>query len=1295
MAMASNISHGADPDAEPLPGSTGTSHLSYVTAFQSQALSAASFNPTSTLSRDLADIFTTLLQQNIPGPTLVRLRTEFNRVLGRGRQFEVLGASPEFESFCSRISVEPESCAAQLVQDQQCYAIKYALPPSASVSQNSSANSSFRDAGSRSFAAQLHSAKVEIQKLCLPSLRGHANIVRLLRWGICLDTLEDPTAQIPRIPLLILERATTDLQRFMRQLAPERLSFDTRSEICLGVGHGLSALHAEGIYHGDLKLENVLMFQHEGRRWVAKLCDFGLSGTVDNGSLEYRGTDGWRPPESFDGSKLQSVMVIKCDIFVYGLLVWAVFTGKCDSPLRSLDLHGKADPERFVLAASGQLVRLQQVTNRTNQEGSVVEERQNYRILQLFRACLVSAPELRSRSPWRYLDTSVNQIGTCGSKENGITSISTGESLHSHLSNNLLSLWRKIAATFGFGEDSLTLPVVQVEIQRGLDLKPDQEVTSSPSPDRIKGNFQKGGLISGLGRVFKLSPTRTIYHQKCIEIFEFYANLWNIDGEADSIQPIQHPTEGHLSLGRLRGRLTKLVLWSSMQRDRWQLQSSIPGFGVMNVDVESRVAELYALARIRSRCSKCCWDEALLQPRKWHAINLLVPIFSDPGTLSFERHSIHPMFRFRDPRILPWLLRGEIGRNELSLLRDEPETLWHFTYSTAITASNRVALMVLLLENGCHIEDTFETPGGEPKTAFRLFLESLPTSGMKDASCAEELCCHFKRIAANTNTPSNTRAFLTGASHLLIDDGNIGENDVATTALHDAVVANRYLAVECLVRSGFVVDALDHRGLNTFALANSFHTLLSPPAEKRENDRIVVFLQQGMGMRQRKGPNGSWDLPRGWEPVGMDTTPKSNETSGKTINSPIDLGSPPYIRHQSPEESSSAHHFNNPTATQPIRDLRQIFFQERHTDSITSKRPKVSIIEDRRLSLGFQAITGTRKVIGSENQVYGLDLIPFFNRNASRNTNDNIATVSGDKDVASIHGALSQSALKLRNEPMYGDDWYSADILRLQGMVVEPYFTVLLRLCLSPMYRLVLMLPKFSSDFSGRFQVSWPALAIEIVLESLLMVASVATERQTFAPVLDYLIQRLKSFMQNVFFSAVRLYVGVSKRLYPFPEFSFLFRTLLQHVINSLRRVSMPVLLFLEEFLMTLLFRVFFYTSLFGVVLQPLYLRIAPYISPLLGFVGSLIEFAAPVLSSAYLWLSMPLVLMILALEMHCPQTLLFGLSVAGLILFPVLLLSYLVKIFDANEVDHSYSFSICTWPGCLIELTVSTSFCC
>lgn len=202
---------------------------------------------------------------------------------------------------------------------------------------------------------------------------------------------------------------------------------------------------------------------------------------------------------------------------------------------------------------------------------------------------------------------------------------------------------------------------------------------------------------------------------------------------------------------------------------------------------------------------------------------------------------------------------------------------------------------------------------------------------------------------------------------------------MTTTALHNAVVANRYLAVECLVRSGFVVDALDHRGLNTFALASSFHNRLRLPAEKRENDRIVVFLQQGMGMRQRRRSNGIWDLPQGWESVGMDTSPKAFDTNRKSLSS-VGLEQELDVKKQSPESKPSIEHFTDLmsiSTMRQIRDDQEFFYQERHTDSITLKRPKVSIIEDRRLSLGFQAITGARKVVGSENQVYGLDLIPF------------------------------------------------------------------------------------------------------------------------------------------------------------------------------------------------------------------------------------------------------------------------------------------------------------------------------
>jgi hypothetical protein len=379
----------------------------------------------------------------------------------------------------------------------------------------------------------------------------------------------------------------------------------------------------------------------------------------------------------------------------------------------------------------------------------------------------------------------------------------------------------------------------------------------------------------------------------------------------------------------------------------------------------------------------------------------------------------------------------------------------------------------------------------------------------------------------------------------------------------------------------------------------------------------VVFLQQGMGMRQRRRSNGIWDLPQGWESVGMVTSPKAFDTNRKSQSS---LGLEPEldVKKQSPESKPSTEHFTDLISISTMRQIRddQVFFyQERHTDSITLKRPRVSIVEDRRLSLGFQAITGARKVVGSENQVYGLDLIPFFNRNASENIDDSVSSVPGNKDVSTMGGVLLESTFQLCNEPMYGDDWYSTDVLRLQSTVVEPSLAGLFRVCLSPIYnKFARILPTFSSLFPDRFEVSRSVLAIEIVLESLLKLAVVVTVRRTFTRLLEYLTSRLKLFMQLVFYGCLKLCFRLLKRLYPFPDFAALFRALLQRVVNNFWLVSIPVVL------LWLLFWVYFCLFLVGLAFAPLYDRLARYAIAVLDFVEGFEDFLDP--DSRNFWFS-------------------------------------------------------------------------
>jgi serine/threonine protein kinase len=108
--------------------------------------------------------------------------------------------------------------------------------------------------------------------------------------------------------------------------------------LCADVGQGLYALHQAGIVHGDVKIENALVFRCNlaSRGVVAKLSDFGASvfALPDIPDFPYSGTPLLNAPEirqntSSTSAGDQSEEDLKagykrCDIFSLGLLVWEV-----------------------------------------------------------------------------------------------------------------------------------------------------------------------------------------------------------------------------------------------------------------------------------------------------------------------------------------------------------------------------------------------------------------------------------------------------------------------------------------------------------------------------------------------------------------------------------------------------------------------------------------------------------------------------------------------------------------------------------------------------------------------------------------------------------------------------------------------------------------------------------------------------------------------------------------------------------------------------------------------------------
>lgn len=173
----------------------------------------------------------------------------------------------------------------------------------------------------------------EIRALLHEPIRYHPNVVRLLgiQWG--LSHISEST-----LPVLLVEYAPfgtlQSLQASNPQLAPAE-----KQKLCYDVGRGLSALHASGIIHGDLKHENVLVFpfggtenpQTEGAyipRYTAKLADFG-GAVMDMTSFEARrletGTWPFEAPEVTRGSLLRKREMMLTDVYSFGLLTWRAF----------------------------------------------------------------------------------------------------------------------------------------------------------------------------------------------------------------------------------------------------------------------------------------------------------------------------------------------------------------------------------------------------------------------------------------------------------------------------------------------------------------------------------------------------------------------------------------------------------------------------------------------------------------------------------------------------------------------------------------------------------------------------------------------------------------------------------------------------------------------------------------------------------------------------------------------------------------------------------------------------------
>lgn len=156
--------------------------------------------------------------------------------------------------------------------------------------------------------------------------------------GVCF---EEPFADLDpcgdgKLHLLLEYSELGDMASFLRRNGQQ---LDTKAKIDLAfqVSRGLLVLHQDLICHGDLKTQNILIFNGNDGRYVAKLADFGLSVHAYYGEISADserdvyyplGTPLLNAPEvrnqALEIGSVEITTVIKADIFSFGLLLWEI-----------------------------------------------------------------------------------------------------------------------------------------------------------------------------------------------------------------------------------------------------------------------------------------------------------------------------------------------------------------------------------------------------------------------------------------------------------------------------------------------------------------------------------------------------------------------------------------------------------------------------------------------------------------------------------------------------------------------------------------------------------------------------------------------------------------------------------------------------------------------------------------------------------------------------------------------------------------------------------------------------------
>ncbi len=155
--------------------------------------------------------------------------------------------------------------------------------------------------------------------------------------------------ELEGLPFLVMEYVPgTTLSRFLAERG-HSLRIEESLAILDQVCRGVSAMHAAGVVHRDLKPGNILL----GPAFRVVVSDLGLSRTVGEANDGW-GTPGYSAPEINDPRPVVAELAPRLDVYSIGAIAYQLLTGSMPFPNEAARLSALADgvaPEKPSLRA--------------------------------------------------------------------------------------------------------------------------------------------------------------------------------------------------------------------------------------------------------------------------------------------------------------------------------------------------------------------------------------------------------------------------------------------------------------------------------------------------------------------------------------------------------------------------------------------------------------------------------------------------------------------------------------------------------------------------------------------------------------------------------------------------------------------------------------------------------------------------------------------------------------------------------------------------------------------------------